>query len=152
MFWPTDFTDRLQENLCDLCYLWASNSADGQESMIASTTQIKVKGPLALVRLLVYIWRVRRQLAKSAGLIKFDFHPGWRTLTIWESTEALKAFRNSGAHLEAMRNTYKIGSARTVTWEVTEIPKWPEVIAKLDSADTRHDLNRVSKPVAAHRE
>ncbi len=102
--------------------------------MIASTTQIFVDRPLGTIRLLVYIIRVRKQLARCPGLVKYDFHPGWRTLTIWESTEALKAFRNSGAHLDAMRNTARIGRARTVTWEVTQIPTWPEVIARLDGA------------------
>ena len=102
--------------------------------MIASTTPIYVTRPFGTSRLLMYIFRVRRQLARTPGLVKYDFHPGWRTLTIWESTEALKAFRNSGAHLEAMRNTAKIGRARTATWEVTHIPTWPEVIATLDGA------------------
>ena len=102
--------------------------------MIASTTQIVVNQRLGTLRLLIYIWRVRRQLARCPGLVKYDFHPGWRTLTVWESTEALKAFRNSGAHLEAMRNTARIGRARTVTWETAEIPAWPEVIARLDGA------------------
>jgi len=105
--------------------------------MIASTTQIYVTRPFGTIRLLVYIFRVRRQLAKCPGLIKYDFHPGWRTLTIWENIPALKAFRNSGAHLEAMRSTGKIGRARTVTWEVTQVPTWPEVIAKLDGAERR---------------
>jgi len=100
--------------------------------MIASTTQIQVIGILGLFRMLVYIIRVRRQLARSPGLIKFDFHPGWQTLTIWENEAAMKNFRNTGAHLEAMKNTRKIGRARTVTWEVTHIPAWPEVIEKLN--------------------
>jgi hypothetical protein len=100
--------------------------------MIASTTQITVRGPLGLLRLLVHIWRVRKQLAASPGLVAFDFHPGWRTLTVWENAEAMKAFRNNGAHLAAMRDTQKIGYARTVTWEVAQVPAWPEVIARLD--------------------
>ena len=102
--------------------------------MIASATQIHVDQPFGTIRLLVYIFRVRRQLARTPGLVKYDFHPPWRTLTIWESTDALKAFRNSGAHREAMQNTARIGRAKVVTWEVTQVPTWPEVIAKLDSA------------------
>ena len=100
--------------------------------MLASTTQIQITRPFGTLRLLVHIARVRRQLARCPGLISVAFHPGWRTLTVWENAEALKAFRDSGAHLEAMRATRKIGIARTITWPVDRVPSWPEAIAKLD--------------------
>ncbi|MCE9616723.1 MAG: DUF3291 domain-containing protein [Lentisphaerae bacterium] len=100
--------------------------------MIASTTQIHVKGPVATVRLLIHIWRVRRQLARTPGLVALAFHRGWRTLTVWESAEALKRFRDSGAHLDAMRDMGRIGRAKTATWAVAEVPAWPEVIERLD--------------------
>lgn len=100
--------------------------------MIASSTQIRPTSFKGRILLLFHIVRVRRQLASARGLLKMDFHPGWRTLTVWETAEDMKAFRNNGAHLDAMRATAKIGSARTVTWEVDRPPTWPEVLAKFD--------------------
>ena len=60
--------------------------------------------------------------------IKFN---GLRTLTGWQSLEAMKVFRNSGHHLDAMRNVKKIGKAKSITWEAQSEPDWHEAREKL---------------------
>jgi len=51
---------------------------------------------------------------------------GLRTLTGWESRQAMQAFRNSGAHLEAMKHIKTIGKAKSITWETRTEPVWDE--------------------------
>ncbi len=99
--------------------------------MIASATQITPKSIRATLLLLLHIIRVRNQLKTAEGLLKVDFARGWTTLTIWRSLEEMKAFRNTGAHLAAMRETGRIGTARTTTWETNEFPTWTEVHKRL---------------------
>lgn len=100
--------------------------------MIASATQVKVKGLCGYVRLCVKLRRVKEQIGKSPGLISVRYR-GLRALTLWENLESMQRFRNSGAHLDAMRDANSIGKARSFTWEVTELPKWEDVKARLDS-------------------
>lgn len=106
--------------------------------MIASTTQITPRSWAGTLLLLVHIARVRKQLKTAKGLLKLDFGSGWKTLTVWESLADLKAFRNSGAHAKAMRDTGKIGRATTVTWEVDRPPTWSEVAEKLSQSASAH--------------
>jgi len=102
-------------------------------NMIASTTQIKPATLKGCFLLLYHIFRVRQQLKSAPGLIKMDFNREWRTLTVWKTAEDMKAFRNRGAHLNAMKYTAKIGKAYTTTWEVDRFPTWPEAIEKLNA-------------------
>jgi len=38
----------------------------------------------------------------------------------------MQAFRNSGAHLEAMKHIKTIGKAKSITWETRTEPVWDE--------------------------
>lgn len=58
---------------------------------------------------------------------------GLRTLSGWESREAMEAFRNSGHHLDAMKNTRKMGVVKSVAWEVESEPGWDEAKERLQS-------------------
>jgi hypothetical protein len=73
------------------------------------------------------------QANRSNGLvaIKIRFQD-LRTLTIWESIEDMKAFRNSGVHLKAMTDSPKLGSNQSFSWKTDCIPTWKEAIAKLN--------------------
>lgn len=102
--------------------------------MIATATQIHPKSVWVIIPLLLHINRVRRQLKTATGLLRLDFASRWTTLTVWRSLDDLKAFRNAGAHLAAMRATGRIGTARTATWETDEIPTWAEVRERLRRA------------------
>lgn len=103
--------------------------------MIVTTTQIYPKSIWVIIPLILHIMRVRKQLKTARGLLKLDFASGWTTLSAWESMDDLKAFRNAGAHLAAMRATRRIGTARTVTWEAERLPTWEEVRERLGSPE-----------------
>ena len=54
------------------------------------------------------------------------------TLTGWKDYKSMKEFRNSGPHLEAMKNIKKIGIGKSATWEASSEPSWHEVKKRLD--------------------
>lgn len=62
-----------------------------------------------------------------------------RTLTVWESEEAMFAFVNSGAHVEAMGQTFAVGvTGRVTSWTAPADempPSWEAAIAKIDEVD-----------------
>lgn len=49
------------------------------------------------------------------------------TLTAWESKEHMRAYIQSGAHLEAMKVFNKIAEGKTFGFETDRIPGWDEV-------------------------
>lgn len=98
--------------------------------MIVSATRIRIRGLAGWFRFFRIIGRIRRQLDAAEGL-RFAKFRGLTTLTGWDSRAAMQAFRNQGAHLEAMRNTRTIGIATVVTWECTHEPDWAEAEEQL---------------------
>jgi heme-degrading monooxygenase HmoA len=104
-----------------------------REAMIAVVTEIEVRGLPGLFRFGLHLLRIRRQLRTAAGLVSVDYRP-YRTLTVWHSREAMQAFRNTGAHLDAMKNVRRIGRAKSAAWEVAAIPAWEEAIGRLHSS------------------
>lgn len=99
--------------------------------MHITATQIKIKGIRAFFRFFASVAEIRKQLASAEGIIFVKFS-GLRTLTGWRSYDDMKAFRNSGPHLEAMKNIKNIGRAKSISWEADEEPGWPEAKSKLD--------------------
>jgi len=99
--------------------------------MLATATQIKIEGPMGLFHFVVHLYRVKKQMDVSPGLVSYSFHPRFQTLSVWENAEVMKAFRNSGAHLAAMKATRKMGRAKVVTWETVELPTWDEAHKRL---------------------
>ncbi|MEA3410497.1 MAG: hypothetical protein U9R74_03040 [Pseudomonadota bacterium] len=98
--------------------------------MIVTATQIRIRGITGLVRFFPRVRSIRNQLASADGLLFMRFS-GLRTLTGWESREAMKAFRNSGPHLEAMKKLRTIGKAKSITWETRTEPGWDVARKKL---------------------
>jgi heme-degrading monooxygenase HmoA len=60
---------------------------------------------------------------------------GLKTLTGWESHDAMKAFSTSGNHLEAMKRARSMGNVRSVSWEAQSEPDWQEAIDKLKAVE-----------------
>lgn len=102
--------------------------------MIVSATRIRIKGLAGWFRFFRIIGKIRSQLDAAEGL-RFAKFRGLMTLTGWENRAAMQAFRNQGAHLEAMRNTRNIGIATVVSWESAHEPTWQEAEAKLRQQD-----------------
>ena len=98
--------------------------------MIVTATQIKLNGIMGFIRFIPLVRKIIAQLNKTDGLIFMKFN-GLRTLTGWESIEAMQAFRNNGHHLDAMKNKKHIGKVKSVTWETQTEPDWDEAKKKL---------------------
>ena len=93
--------------------------------MIASFTELKVKGLMAALKVALLTMKIRKQLKDAEGLVQFEVR-GFKTLSIWKDMDAMKNFRNNGPHLTAMKRTRFIGSAASHTWEVDEVPSWED--------------------------
>lgn len=98
--------------------------------MIVTATKIELKGIFAFFRFVPRVVGIQKQLRDIDGLVFMKFS-GLGTLTGWESLDAMKAFRNSGQHLGAMKNIKKIGRAKSITWECATEPDWQEAKQKL---------------------
>ena len=98
--------------------------------MVVTATQIKIKDILGFFRFIAIVRNIKVQLRNTDGLV-FQQFKGLRTLTGWENNAEPQAFRNSGHHLNAMKNIKNIGKAKSVTWETQSEPGWTEAIEKL---------------------
>ena len=97
--------------------------------MKATITSIELKGPFQFFALSRQALNIIRQL-KSTSHKDFKKKGIWTmhyTMTLWETEEDLKAFAQSGAHLEAMKQSRKIArEIRTITIETDALPDWKE--------------------------
>lgn len=100
--------------------------------MIVTATQIKIQSLAGFLRFIPMVSKIRYQLSNVDGLIFVKFN-GVRTLTGWKSQEAMKAFRNNGHHLDAMKTIKTIGKTKSITWEAQSEPDWQEARKKLGS-------------------
>ena len=98
--------------------------------MIVTATQIQVRGLKGLFWFFRTAGKVKEQLAQAEGVCFVKLR-GFCTLTGWESEGAMKAFRNHGAHGEAMKRAKRIGRTKSVTWESASEPDWQEAVEKL---------------------
>lgn len=78
--------------------------------MIVTTTQIKISSIRGFIRFILLVRKIIEQLNQTDGLVFMKFN-GLRTLTGWES-------------VEAMKNIKSIGKTKTVTWETQTEPEW----------------------------
>ena len=98
--------------------------------MIITATQIKIKSIVGFLCFVPRVRNIRDQLSNVDGLVFVKLN-GFRTLTGWGNHEAMKAFRNKGHHLDAMKNLQNIGKAKSITWEAQSEPDWREAKEKL---------------------
>ena len=105
--------------------------------MHITATQIKIKSITAYFSFFLRVAEIRKQLASAEGVVFVKFS-GLRTLSGWESEADMKAFRNSGAHLEAMKNIKNIGNAKSVSWQADAEPEWHEAKTKLNSIQFKY--------------
>lgn len=98
--------------------------------MIVTATQIKIKGVIAFLRFVPRVYAIQKQLNNIDGLVFMKFS-GLSTLTGWESHEAMKNFRNSGQHFDAIKNVKHVGQTKSITWETKSEPSWQEARQKL---------------------
>lgn len=99
--------------------------------MFISVTRLNLKSKRKLPNFFFHTIKSIIQSKKEEGLKHSSFYKeGWDTywtLTVWESKEHMKLFRNNGNHLKAMKLSRNIaGKLELINWEAEAIPTWNE--------------------------
>ena len=94
--------------------------------------------------------QARRSQGFLTGWVSRDPEFAFWTATVWESLEAMRAFRNSGVHMKAMPKLLRwCDEASFVHWEQPEAIA-PGVDAAFDRLSREGTLSKVHKPSANH--
>lgn len=113
----------------------AAGTTDGE--LYAVATEFIVRGPIARVAFLVRSMRVSRQARASEGMVGMCLEAkllsgAFRTVSVWTSPEASRAFGRSGAHAGVMRHA-PAGATAMGTWSLDPA----EVPLRIDAARPR---------------
>ncbi|MEZ4360178.1 MAG: hypothetical protein R3B48_08355 [Kofleriaceae bacterium] len=103
--------------------------------MIVVVTYFRIRSIIRGFELFLHEHRIKKQLRemdckgyRMRAILKDVY-----TMTMWETEEQMIRFARSGAHLESMKSTARLGSQfRSVTFEASAMPPWKEAIAKLE--------------------
>jgi heme-degrading monooxygenase HmoA len=105
--------------------------------MKATITSIELKGPFQFFALSARAYSIMKQL-KGTNYKDFKKRGVWNkhyTMTLWNSEEELRAFSNSGPHLEAMKRSKEMAKEiRTITIDADVLPSWREAKKLLEKA------------------
>ncbi|MDX2177787.1 MAG: hypothetical protein SF028_15095 [Candidatus Sumerlaeia bacterium] len=103
--------------------------------MWISATRLRVRSLRGLLRFRRLNAAAHRQARTAPGLREVRFRYRWPltfcTLTLWDSEAAMHDYRNSAAHLDAMRQVKEVGDGDVVGWEAEELPGWEEAEGRL---------------------
>ena len=102
--------------------------------------------PLVLIDSLKVSREIRRADGFDGGYLAFGSGPSFWTVTVWRDLAAMRAFRNSGAHMAAMPTLLdRCDQASYAHWERTApgVPTTDEVHRRLQ-ADGK--LSKVRRP------
>ncbi len=110
--------------------------------MFISITQLHIRSIWKFPALIKHAGASTKQVKQSAGnLSAVSTIKRWYayTITTWDSKESMMAFRNSGAHKEAMKNMANISDHfRSINYEGEKVPTWKEAFEKLAEAEFRN--------------
>ena len=112
--------------------------------MFISVTKISLKNIFFIVRFMRHNAKIYQQIGNAKGNISFATSIQnplvYWTLTTWDSKESMMHFRNSGAHLEAMKDIRNITKgALSGHWESEQKPSWKEAkIKMMENLSTRY--------------
>jgi Domain of unknown function (DUF3291) len=106
--------------------------------------------PLFLFYALASSKQARRSPGFLTGWLSNDGEFGFWTVTVWESLEATRAFRNSGVHMKAMPRLLRwCDEASFVHWEQPDASA-PGIDAAFDRLSRDGKPSKVNKPSARH--
>jgi Domain of unknown function (DUF3291) len=95
--------------------------------------------------------QARRSRGFLTGWLSSDADFGFWTSTVWESLEAMSAFRNSGLHMKAMPKLRRwCDEASFVHWEQSEASA-PDIETAFDRLSRQGTVSKVSRPSPRHR-
>lgn len=121
---------------------------------IVSVTRLKVRSVWYVVPFFVATMASRRQIRRArgfvAGRLAVERPLGFWTMTVWSSEEAMRTFRNTGAHRQAM--------PRLLDWcDEASYVHWGQDAGTVPSIDVAYErllasghLSKVNHPSAAH--
>ena len=96
------------------------------------------------------IAQVRRAPGYLGGWTSNDDENGFWTATVWESPEAMRAFRNSGGHLKAMPKLLHLSDQASFTHFEQRGVEVPTPDAAYDRLQRDGRLSKVNAPSARH--
>lgn len=119
-----------------------------------SVTRLRVRAGRFLPGFFYHTWRSARQVRRAPGFLEGQLaggpnHTYW-TITLWDSEAAMRAYRNSGAHMRAMPNLLDwCDEAAVAHGEQRErvLPSLADA-ARMIAEEGR--LSKVRNPSAAH--
>jgi hypothetical protein len=119
-----------------------------------SVTRLHLASRWSFPRFVYYALASSKQARRSPGFltgwVSNDGDFGFWTLTVWDSLDAMHAFRNSGVHLRAMPKLLRwCNEASFVHWEQPEATA-PDIHAAFDRLARGGKLSKVHKPSARH--
>jgi hypothetical protein len=122
--------------------------------MFVSITRLRVRQWRFLPSFLVHALRSRRQAQYSAGFLGGAFATelplGFWTFTVWTDEHAMRAFRNTAAHMRAMpRLIHWCDEASYVHWQQDDTSAPTPAVAFKRLRDTGK-TSKVNYPSAAH--
>ena len=95
--------------------------------------------------------QARRSPGFLTGWVSNDGQLGFWTSTVWESLDAMRAFRNSGVHMKAMPKLLRWCDEASFThWEQPDASA-PDIDAAVDRLAREGKLSKVNEPSARHR-
>ena len=101
-----------------------------------SVTGLRTTGFVSFMRFWRHAIPSKMQADQAKGLVLIELrqvNEVHHTLTVWESKEAMLAYRNRGAHLAAMKVFRKIAKGGVYGYEATSVPTFDEALALWNS-------------------
>lgn len=103
-----------------------------------SVTRLELRGYRFLPSFFFHTYRSQKQLAASPGYLAggtaMESLRSFWTVTCWQSLDAMRAFRNAGAHMKAMRRLIDICCAASYTHfeqDSAELPTLEQAHARM---------------------
>ena len=119
-----------------------------------SVTRLRIRAARFLPAFLLHALRSQWQLRAAGGYLAGQVAPGpsrtfW-TITVWESEAAMRAYRNTGAHMRAMpKLLIWCDEAAVAHWEQPEAAL-PSVAEAAQRLGTIGRVSKVRMPSDAH--
>lgn len=105
--------------------------------MYVSVTSFLVRSTWANLFFQMHAMSSFMQAKKSKGIVKMEtfspFRKVYSTVTHWESKADMLKFRNSGAHLKAMKLSAKMGNGFGTGWETEDFVDRESALSRLHS-------------------
>lgn len=119
-----------------------------------SVTRLHLASRWSFPRFVYYALASSKQARRSRGFltgwVSNDGQLGFWTSTVWETLEAMRAFRNSGVHMKAMPKLLRwCDEASFVHWEQPDASA-PDIDTAFDRLSQEGKVSKVNKPSARH--